>query len=608
MTAGSHVLRLGPIGVPSVDAGGDLSVSAVPAPGPGPVRSRLVKPLLALLVAAATLLGVPPAGAAAAAPVDIVLLGGSGAISDMIEHHLEFCTSGTVRRVAGEDRYGTAAAIARAGFPSADVVFVATGEDFPDAIAAGPAAAARHAPILLARRDAVPAATRAELARLSPAEVVILGGPGVVSEQVAADLAASWSVTRIAGEDRYGTAAALSASVFPAGTPVAYVATGEDFPDALAGGPAAVADGGPILLTAPDRLPASTRAELARLAPGRIVVLGGASAVSEAVVAELATLTAGPVTRLAGSSRYATAEAVDAALTGSASTVFVATGGAFPDALAGVPWAGGNPVVLVAGEELPAASARVVAAATGQACAPFRKVSEFTTYYKAGQSRVTNIHLIAAATNGAVVDPGETFSLNAHVGERTEAKGYVRAGAIIGGRLVCCDSPVNVGGGTSQFATTLYNAIFFGGYEDVFHRPHSIYFSRYPLGREATLGWTSPDVVFRNDTAWPVTIVTATTATSVTVEFWGWNEGRTVTAAVSGTATTSGGGTVTVTRTIVEADGTLRVERRTHTYHGLPSHHSGGSSHSGSSGDSAGSGDSGSSGGSGGSGGGRIPI
>lgn len=191
---------------------------------------------------------------------------------------------------------------------------------------------------------------------------------------------------------------------------------------------------------------------------------------------------------------------------------------------------------------------------------------EFTTYHPCCEARVTNIHLIADAVDGAVVAPGATFSINDHVGERTAEKGYVAAGAIIGGELYCCDHPENIGGGTSQFATTFFNAVFFAGLEIVAHRPHSLYFTRYPMGREATLGYPGPDVVFRNDTHTPVRIETSHTATSITVRLIGSNEGRVVTAGLSGTATPEGGGEVTVTRTIVRPNGVVTSESWFHRY------------------------------------------
>jgi len=161
-------------------------------------------------------------------------------------------------------------------------------------------------------------------------------------------------------------------------------------------------------------------------------------------------------------------------------------------------------------------------------------IGEFTTPHHCCEPRVTNIHLIADATDGALVMPGEVFSLNAHVGQRTTEKGYVRAPAIIMGELECCDSPINIGGGTSQWTTTLYNAAFFAGLEDVFHQPHSEVITRYPEGREATLGWPEPDLKFRNNTGNAIIIRATYTDTSVTAKIYGDNGGLKVEAGLSG--------------------------------------------------------------------------
>ena len=183
-----------------------------------------------------------------------------------------------------------------------------------------------------------------------------------------------------------------------------------------------------------------------------------------------------------------------------------------------------------------------------EAMGPITEVSSFTTRHPCCASRVVNIQLLADEIAGAVVMPGETFSVNDRAGERTLAEGYRRAGAIISGELSCCDSPVNIGGGTSQFATTIYNAVFFGCYEDVEHQPHSLYFSRYPFVREATLGWPKPDVIFRNDSDAIVYIDTTYTGNSITVTFYGNTGGRTCEAERSGN---------TVTRLIYGEDGSL---------------------------------------------------
>jgi len=142
-------------------------------------------------------------------------------------------------------------------------------------------------------------------------------------------------------------------------------------------------------------------------------------------------------------------------------------------------------------------------------------VSSFTTEHPCCQSRVTNIHRIADIVRGVVIDPGEVFSVNGFVGERTREKGFVGGGAIQNGEFVD-----EVGGGVSQFATTMYNAAFFGGYEIVEHKPHSQYISRYPEGREATLNFPNVDLKVLNDSPYGVLIDTSYTDTSITVTFW----------------------------------------------------------------------------------------
>jgi vancomycin resistance protein YoaR len=144
-----------------------------------------------------------------------------------------------------------------------------------------------------------------------------------------------------------------------------------------------------------------------------------------------------------------------------------------------------------------------------------QKVGEFTTYHPCCRPRVRNIHLMADIVNNTLVLPGETFSLNGHVGERDRGRGFVEAPMILDGKFVPA-----VGGGVSQFATTMFNAVFFGGFQDVEHKPHSYYISRYPPGREATVSSPNPDLKWKNDSQYGVLITTAYTERSVTVTFW----------------------------------------------------------------------------------------
>jgi vancomycin resistance protein YoaR len=147
-------------------------------------------------------------------------------------------------------------------------------------------------------------------------------------------------------------------------------------------------------------------------------------------------------------------------------------------------------------------------------------ISEFTTSGFAADSGV-NIRTVAAKVNGAIVKPGETFSLNGFTGPRTKAQGYVEAGAIKDGA-----PGREVGGGISQFATTLYNAAYFGAMKDAGHKEHSYYISRYPAAREATVfqnhdGSSVIDLKFTNTSDTGVAIQTVWTPGSITVKLWG---------------------------------------------------------------------------------------
>lgn len=149
------------------------------------------------------------------------------------------------------------------------------------------------------------------------------------------------------------------------------------------------------------------------------------------------------------------------------------------------------------------------------------QVSSFTTYYPYAEYRNINIGRAASLVDETLLKPGETFSLNDTVGERTRENGFTEGFIISDGIF-----KEELGGGVSQLATTLFNAMFFAGLEDVEHRPHSFYIDRYPAGREATVAWGSLDLRFRNDTPYGVLITTSVVpATSyrqgvVTVRMW----------------------------------------------------------------------------------------
>jgi len=143
------------------------------------------------------------------------------------------------------------------------------------------------------------------------------------------------------------------------------------------------------------------------------------------------------------------------------------------------------------------------------------KISTFTTHFTGGQDRNKNILVVADEVDNALVLPGKTFSLNGYTGERSYAQGYVDAPVILDGKI-----QNYVGGGISQFATTLFNAGYYAGLEDVYHQPHGYYISRYPSVIEATVFYPSLDLKFKNDSRYGVLIDTSYTDTSITVTMW----------------------------------------------------------------------------------------
>jgi vancomycin resistance protein YoaR len=189
------------------------------------------------------------------------------------------------------------------------------------------------------------------------------------------------------------------------------------------------------------------------------------------------------------------------------------------------------------------------------------QVKSFTTYHACCENRVINIHKMADYVKGTVILPGETFSMNEVVGQRTAEKGFVLAGAISEGQHV-----EEIGGGVSQFATTTFNAAFFAGLPFVEYQAHSEHFARYPRGREATMGFPAPDLKFKNDTPYGIMVWASYTETSITVTLYstqhataqqtGQSEGRT------GAHCT----TVTTERTITYPDGTTAQDTVRATY------------------------------------------
>lgn len=272
-----------------------------------------------------------------------------------------------VGRLAGTTRFDTAVAVSRSMIPDgerAEVVYLADGLNFPDALAAGPAATRGGGVILTTNKTALPAVVEAELKRIKPLRVVIAGGTGAVSPAVMSRVQAilpGTPVTRLGGASRYETADLIVRDAFDdAGAGLAFIATGANYPDALAAGAAAGALDAPVILVDGARgLDTRTQATLTALGVTDVIITGGPTVVSTALENGLISLLgADGVTRLAGTSRYETAALVNAQL-GLSDDAFVATGVGFADALAGGPLAGslGAPLYLAPPTCLPPTAA-----------------------------------------------------------------------------------------------------------------------------------------------------------------------------------------------------------------------------------------------------------
>lgn len=306
-----------------------------------------------------------PRRATAALVTGILFLSGLGALPVAAAASVPAAATSAVvmsSRLGGDTRYDTSAAISAATFaPRSAVAYIASGEDFPDALSGSAVAAREGGPVLLTSPTAIPASIAAELRRLTPQRIVILGGPAAVSEEVASALKSftAGQVTRLSGADRYSTAVAVSRAAFPQSAPVVFLASGENFPDALSSAAAAGTLGGPVLLTGRDTLPPEVAEELARLKPSRVYIAGGDGAVTPAVAASASAATARAAKRLAGADRYETSAAVAGLFAGDRASVFIASGTGFADALSGASAAvaGGAPLLLTQPTSLPASIA-----------------------------------------------------------------------------------------------------------------------------------------------------------------------------------------------------------------------------------------------------------
>ena len=283
-------------------------------------------------------------------------------------------------RVSGTDRIATAVAVSQSSFPAgnAGAVVLARADDYPDALVGGPLAAAKNAPLLLTEGSALPAETVTEVKRVLPTggTVYVLGGMSAIPTSVTSQLTSlGYVVTRYSGADRYATAVAVATAL---GSPTTVLlATGTNFPDALAAGPAAAHLHGAILLTDGSTVPPETASYLAGAHITYAIGGPAAAAVPSA-------------TAILGSDRYATAAAVATKFFPSSAVVGVATATGFPDALAG-----GAQLALMGGPLLLSSAASVPASTSSYLAADHSAITKIYVY---GGTSVLGANVVAELT------------------------------------------------------------------------------------------------------------------------------------------------------------------------------------------------------------------
>jgi len=274
-----------------------------------------------------------------------------------------FAKSVVPTRISGADRYDTSAEVARK-FSSASIVYIASGENYPDALSAAPAAAHGDAPLMLVGRNFITPSVQAQLTRLNPGIVVVVGGTSVITDSVKAtiqSLLPSSTVIRRSGADRYATSRAVTSYAFG---PVAntttnvFVATGTNFPDALSASAAAGKLDAPVILVyGPGAtIDAATHTLIGTTFPvQQVYIAGSAVVVSSGIQSQIDALSGVAVTRLAGADRYATSVAINSNIFSTATTAYLAVGTGYADALAGAALAGstGSPLFVVPGNCIP---------------------------------------------------------------------------------------------------------------------------------------------------------------------------------------------------------------------------------------------------------------
>ena len=435
----------------------------------------------------------------------VYIVGGSVIIGKEFEIKLNELGFKSIVRIAGVDRYDTSYRIASSlNNHTASTVVISSGEQYSDALSISSFAAYKGWPILLSPHDALPPGIKNFLLERKPSKVYITGGIGVISDNIKNEICSllpQASVDRLMGKSRFDTNAVI-AETFAPDPPTVYLATGYGFTDALSGSSVAAKNGAPIIFidSATPTLPKAVASYFEKfyaknLRPD-LVSLGGSGVVSDEVIENIRDLISGTVQE---TSIYSIADIT--------ATVTQNQGFSLPTTVQAKLYNSDTIDVPVQWNSKVVDTSSIGSRVYDGAVDGYGKaiklnlmvkepmpISQYSTNFDSSQAnRTENIRLAAKALDGKLLAPGERFSFNGSVGERTAEAGYKEA-LIIEGDIF---TP-GLGGGVCQVSSTLYNAVILANLEILERHRHTLPISYVPPGQDATVAFPELDFKFRN--------------------------------------------------------------------------------------------------------------
>ncbi|AET67087.1 putative vancomycin resistance protein [Desulfosporosinus orientis DSM 765] len=437
----------------------------------------------------------------------VYIIGGEGIIGTEFEEKLNDQGYGNIIRIAGLDRYDTSYRIADVldNMPVSTVV-ISSGEQYSDALSISSFAAGNGWPILLTTHEALPEVIKGYLLEKKPEKVYITGGIGVISLDVQSqiqNLLPQAHIQRLMGESRFDTNVLLAQTFAPNPSKV-YLATGYGFADALAGTTVAAIDGNPIIFIDPTlgTLPKAAAHYFTELYANNlnpeILSFGGSGVVSDEMMNSAKELLSGTVGE---TSIYSIADVAVTVAQGQDFTLPTKVRAKLYNSVSievPVQWTPPKADTSKIGTYvfLGAVDGYNKAVKLNLTVKEPLPIAQYTTKFDPTLiNRTENIRLAARVLDGKLLSPGERFSFNESVGQRTANAGYKEAMIIEGDVFT-----PGLGGGVCQVSSTLYNAVLLANLDIIERHPHSLPISYVPPGRDATVAYPSLDFKFKNNT------------------------------------------------------------------------------------------------------------